>query len=33
MAKFREHFPGWRQEYDVPAIVEEMVAALGAQLG
>ena len=33
MGKFREHFPGWRQEYDVPAIVEEMVAAVGAQLG
>ena len=32
MAKFREHFPGWRQEHDLPAIVEEMVAAVSAQL-
>ena len=28
MAKFREHFPGWQQEHDLPGIVEEMVAAL-----
>ena len=28
MAKFRAHFPGWRQERDLPVIVEEMVAAL-----
>jgi len=32
MAKFREHFPGWRQEHTLPAIVEEMVAAVTAQL-
>ena len=31
--KFREHFPGWRQEYDLPTIVDEMVAAVAAQLG
>ena len=29
MAKFRAHFPGWRQEHDLPAIVEEMVARGG----
>jgi len=28
MAKFRAHFPTWRQEHDLPGIVEEMVAAL-----
>ena len=28
MGKFRAHFPGWRQERDLPGIVEEMVAAL-----
>ena len=32
MAKFRGHFPGWRQAHDLPAIVEEMVAAVAAQL-
>ena len=32
MAKFRAHYPGWRQEHDLPAIVEEMVAAVAAQL-
>lgn len=32
MAKFREHFPGWRQERGLPAIVEEMVGAVAAQL-
>ncbi len=32
MAKFREHFPGWRQDHDLPAIVEEMVANVTAQL-
>jgi len=32
MAKFRDHFPGWRQEHTLPAIVEEMVAAVAAQL-
>jgi CDP-paratose 2-epimerase len=30
MAKFRAHFPGWRQEHDLPSIVEEMVSALAA---
>ena len=30
MAKFRAHYPGWRQEHDLPAIVEEMVAAVTA---
>jgi CDP-paratose 2-epimerase len=33
MAKFREHFPGWQQAYDLPGIVEEMVAAVASQLG
>lgn len=33
MAKFRGHYPGWRQEHDLPAIVEEMVAAVATQLG
>ncbi len=32
MAKFRDHFPDWRQERTLPAIVEEMVAAVSAQL-
>jgi hypothetical protein len=32
MAKFRAHFPGWRQERDLPSIVEEMVGAVAAQL-
>ena len=33
MAKFGAHFPGWRQEHTLPAIVEEMVAAVSTQLG
>jgi CDP-paratose 2-epimerase len=33
MAKFRDHFPAWEQRYDLDAIVEEMVAAVAAQLG
>ena len=33
MAKFRGHFPAWQQRYDLDAIVEEMVAAVAAQLG
>ena len=33
MAKFRDHFPGWEQRYALDAIVEEMVAAVAAQLG
>ena len=33
MAKFRAHYPGWRQEHDLPAIVEQMVGAVRAQLG
>ncbi len=32
MAKFEDHFPGWRRERTLPAIVEEMVAAVSAQL-
>ena len=32
MAKFRAHFPGWRQQHTLPAIVEEMVGAVAAQL-
>jgi CDP-paratose 2-epimerase len=32
MAKFQGHFPGWRQEHDLPSIVEEMVGAAAAQL-
>lgn len=33
MSKFRSHFPAWEQHYDLDAIVEEMVAAVAAQLG
>jgi hypothetical protein len=33
MAKFRAHFPAWEQRYSLDAIVEEMVAAVTAQLG
>lgn len=33
MAKFRGHFPTWHQQYSLDAIVEEMVAAVGVQLG
>jgi CDP-paratose 2-epimerase len=32
MAKFRGHYPGWRQEHDLPAIVEEMVGTVSSQL-
>jgi CDP-paratose 2-epimerase len=32
MAKFRGHFPAWEQRYSLDAIVEEMVAAVAAQL-
>ena len=32
MAKFRQHFPAWEQRYSLDAIVEEMVAAVAAQL-
>jgi len=32
MAKFGAHFPDWRQEHTLPDIVEEMVAAVSAQL-
>jgi CDP-paratose 2-epimerase len=32
MAKFRAHYPAWRQEHDLPAIVEQMVGAVRAQL-
>lgn len=32
MARFREHFPTWRQEHDLPSIVEEMVGAVQSQL-
>ena len=30
MAKFRAHFPGWRQERTLDAIVDEMVGAVTA---
>jgi CDP-paratose 2-epimerase len=33
MAKFRGHYPGWQQRYELDAIVDEMVAAVAAQLG
>jgi CDP-paratose 2-epimerase len=33
MAKFRAHFPAWQQRYSLDEIVEEMVAAVAAQLG
>ncbi|MFZ6003946.1 MAG: NAD-dependent epimerase/dehydratase family protein [Actinomycetota bacterium] len=32
MSKFRAHFPTWEQRYDLDAIVEQMVAAVAAQL-
>jgi len=32
MAKFRAHFPSWRQEHTLPAIVEEMVGTVAGQL-
>lgn len=33
MAKFRAHYPGWRMEHDLPAIVEQMVGSVRDQLG
>ena len=33
MAKFRAHYPGWEQRYDLPTIIDEMVAAVAAQMG
>jgi CDP-paratose 2-epimerase len=33
MAKFRAHYPAWRQEHSLPAIVDEMVGVVRAQLG
>lgn len=33
MAKFRSHYPGWEQRYELPAIVDEMVGAVSAQMG
>ena len=33
MAKFRAHHPAWAQRYSLDAIVEEMVAAVAAQMG
>ena len=33
MAKFRGHFPGWRQEWTLDAIVDEMVGAVTAAEG
>ncbi|MEX2293817.1 MAG: NAD-dependent epimerase/dehydratase family protein [Acidimicrobiales bacterium] len=32
MTRFRSHFPAWEQRYSLDAIVEEMVAAVAAQL-
>jgi CDP-paratose 2-epimerase len=32
MGRFREHYPSWIQEHTLPAIVDEMVAAVTAQL-
>ncbi|HYI61593.1 MAG TPA: NAD-dependent epimerase/dehydratase family protein [Acidimicrobiales bacterium] len=32
MAKFRSHYPGWRQEWTLDAIVDEMVGAMAAKL-
>lgn len=32
MARFRADYPGWRQEHDLPAIVDQMVAAVRSQL-
>lgn len=31
MAKFREHYPGWQQEWTLEAIIDEMVATMDAQ--
>jgi len=33
MSKFRSHFPSWEQRYDLPTIVDEMVASVAKQLG
>jgi len=33
MGKFRSHYPGWEQRYELPAIVDEMVGAVSAQIG
>jgi CDP-paratose 2-epimerase len=33
MARFRADFPGWRQEHELPSIVDQMVAAVRDQLG
>lgn len=30
MAKFRSHYPGWRQEYPLDRIIDEMVESVGA---
>jgi CDP-paratose 2-epimerase len=32
MGRFREHYPSWVQHHTLPAIVDEMVAAVTAQL-
>ena len=32
MGKFRDHFPGWHQEWTLDAIVDEMVGAMAAKL-
>ncbi len=32
MAKFRAHFPGWEQKYDLDAIVAEMVGEISTQI-
>ena len=33
MAKFRDHYPDWRQEHSLDAIVDEMVASMSDRLG
>ncbi len=33
MGKFRAHFPGWKQQHDLPSIVDEMVSSVARQLG
>ena len=32
MAKFRAHFPDWKQKYDLDAIVAEMVGEISTQI-
>jgi CDP-paratose 2-epimerase len=32
MTKFRDHYPGWNQEWTLDAIVDEMVAAMAVKL-